>query len=191
MTNTEEIDETALVSAAQRGDRAACELLVKTYERTVAATIIGMLGPGHDAEDAGQETMVKFLRSLKTFKGDASLRTYVTRIAMNTALDALRKRKRTLGRFVQIADDNPDEALETPSGHADQADIFEQREIVHKALGALKPEFRSVAVLRLMHGYSTEETASILNIPVGTVLSRLSRAKHQLFASLKEHFNDA
>ena len=185
----EDRSDAALVAATLGGESAAFGEIVRRYESAVAATVIGMMGPGDEAEEVGQLTMVKLYQSLDRFKGDAQLKTYVTRIAMNSALDALRRRKRNLLRFIEPPS-NDQEAWEDkiPSGE-DHAEAFENRQLVQYALSRLKPEFRSVAVLRLMHGNSVDEVAEILGVAQGTVLSRLSRAKKQLTDILRKELN--
>lgn len=173
-----------LIHAARSGDDDAFKELIHRYEPRVAAAVIGMLGPGPEAEDTGQEVFIRFYKAMHRFRGDSSLATYLTRIAINLSLNALkrRKRKRLLFR------DNPPEdhpGLRAPEpGDLDAPD----REIVQKALRLLNPPFRSVIVLRLMEGYSTRQTAEILNIPEGTVLSRLARAQKKLKDILTPYF---
>ena len=94
-------DEKELLRRAREGDDRAFRELVHRYEDRVAATIIGMLGPGPDAEDVGQETFVRLYRSLDGFRGDSSLATYVTRIAINQSLKAIRRRKSWTRRFIR------------------------------------------------------------------------------------------
>ena len=94
-------DET-LLAGARAGDDRAFASLVERYEARVAATVVGMLGPGDEAEDVGQETFIRLYRYLDRYRGDASLGTYLTRIAMNLSLTALRKRKRWFSRFVSV-----------------------------------------------------------------------------------------
>ena len=185
-----------LIAATLAGETAAFGEIVRRYEGVVAATVIGMMGPGGEAEDVGQEVMIKLYRSLDRFRGAARLKTYVTRIAMNAALDALRRRKRAL-RHLFTPETHGDDTRGTAWGDAwqdqlpsgdDHARDLENRQTVQAALARLKPEFRSVAVLRLMQGYSVEEVATILDVAHGTVLSRLSRAKKQLKDLLKGEF---
>ena len=83
-----------LLARAGNGDHGAFRMLVERYEGRVAATVIGMLGPGQEADDVGQETFIRLYESLDTFRGDAKLSTYITRIAINQSLKALRRRKR-------------------------------------------------------------------------------------------------
>jgi RNA polymerase sigma-70 factor (ECF subfamily) len=185
---SEDASDQDLIAAVLSGDDDAFGFIVRRYESCVAATVIGILGPGEDAEDVGQETMLKLYRSLGTFKGEAQLRTFLTRIAINASLDALKHRKRALKWLFQPKDEWAAKALEDrmPSDQ-NEADDIATRQAVTYALGQLKPEFRTVAVLRLMQGYSVEETAQILEVPSGTVLSRLSRAKSQLAHILQDH----
>lgn len=192
MPSPGQASDAELIAATLAGETAAFGEIVRRYEGVVAATVIGMMGPGGEAEDVGQEVMIKLYRSLDRFRGAAQLKTYVTRIAMNAALDALRRRKRTL-RHLFTPDTRDDDRWgdawqdRLPSGD-DPARDLENRQTVHAALARLKPEFRSVAVLRLMQGYSVDEVATILDVAHGTVLSRLSRAKRQLKDLLKGEY---
>ncbi|PEN05094.1 RNA polymerase subunit sigma-24 [Longimonas halophila] len=173
----------ALIAAVQAGDTGAFRYLVERYESVVAATVIGMLGPGPQADDVGQETMIRLYRSLDQFEGAARLKTYVTRIAINVSIDALRARKRRQNRLQsRDAERPPDE----PVGHANRTvERREQKRLVQQAVRQLDTPYRAVVVLRLLDGYSTQETADILEIPYGTVLSRLHRAKKRLADRLR------
>ncbi len=179
MANAERIPDDQLVSRARNGDAAAFRELVERYEGQVAATVIGMVGYGPDAEDVGQEVFIRFFRALDRFRGDAALGTYLTRIAINQSLKMIRKRKSRLSRFAGSVDD-----LETkvePMGDLSaEMDESERQRLVHAALGRLKADHRAVVVLRMLRGYSTKEAADMLGIPAGTVMSRLSRALEQL-----------
>ena len=86
--------DTALIDRARAGDEAAFRGLVERYESQVAATVVGMLGPGDEADDVGQETFVRFYQALSKFRGEAALGTYLTRIAMNLSLNAIKRRQR-------------------------------------------------------------------------------------------------
>lgn len=170
--------DAVLVEAARNGDTRAFGHLVARYEPVVAATVIGMMGPGPEADDVGQETMIRLYRALDQFDGTAQLKTYVTRIAINASIDALRVRQRRQRRM--RSRDAPHPPNEPPA-HAETAiDRRERSRLVRRAVRQLDPPYRAVVVLRLLDGYSTQETAEILDIPYGTVLSRLHRAKKQL-----------
>ncbi len=174
-------DDAALVARATRGDDDAFRRLVERHQAAVARTVCGMLGAGDDADDVGQETFVRFHGALGSFRGESSVRTYLVRIAMSCALNALRGHRRRELRFVR-----DDVALEsaadpaTPPGVSDDS----QAQHIRDALDRLNAEHRAVVVLRLLEERSTKETAEILQIPEGTVLSRLSRAIRQLRVTL-------
>jgi len=190
----------ALLARARAGDERAFAAIVARHEARVAATAIGMLGPGHEAEEVGQETFIRLYRSLDRFRGDASLATYLTRIAMHLSLTALRRRKSWLARFVPAATGPaPREATGRPSGPRIEAmpdgeagDALnsmvreERRERVRAALEDLKPEHRAVVVLRWIEGLSTREAADALGVPEGTVMSRLYRAMDRLGTALED-----
>ncbi len=174
----------ALIDQARTGDEAALRILIERYEPQVAAVVVGMLGPGDEADDVGQETFVRFYQSLDKFRGDAALGTYLTRIAINLSLNALERRKRQRLRFW-----SRDDELAPPEPSVDGRDEQTKRvreQTVHAALNQLKPAFRAVVVLRMIEGYSTKETAALLEIAEGTVLSRLARSMKQLATLLKD-----
>ncbi|MEE8594986.1 MAG: sigma-70 family RNA polymerase sigma factor [Gemmatimonadota bacterium] len=173
------ISDGDLLERARGGDHAAFRTLIERYEHAVAATVIGMLGPGAEAEDVGQETFIRFYAALNRFREEASLKTYLTRIAINLSLNALKRRRRFLSRYVEgdLADTV---GVESGAGPADRVESQEVRETVRSAIDRLAPKQKAVVTLRLIDGYSTRETAEILGVPEGTVLSRLSRALKRL-----------
>ena len=175
--------DTALIDRARAGDEAAFRGLVERYESQVAATVVGMLGPGDEADDVGQETFMRFYQALSKFRGEAALGTYLTRIAMNLSLNAIKRRQRQRWRFWSRDDEKapPEPSFDGRDERAAQ----ECGQAVHAALARLKPHFRAVVVLRTLDGYSTKETAELLEIAEGTVLSRLSRGMKQLETILK------
>jgi len=157
------------------GNDSAFRLLVQRYESQVASTVIGMLGQCPEADDVGQETFIRFYNALTNFRGDSQVSTYLTRIAINLSLNELKRRKRRFGLFVNQDENSPEIADENH-----QTEATSSKELIDKALEQLEPKFKSVVVLRLIDGYSTAETAKILQLPQGTVLSRLSRAQKKL-----------
>ncbi|WP_218919403.1 RNA polymerase sigma factor [Longibacter salinarum] len=179
-----------LLARARDGQSRAFRRLVERYEDRVAATVIGMLGPGAEADDVGQETFIRFYEALDQYRGDAELGTYLTRIAINQSLKALDKRKRWYDRFWS-RDENPDAALtrEPPVDGDEEIDERDRTELVHRALDHLSDDHRAVVVLRLLDGYSTRETAEILDVPEGTVMSRLYRATSALETLLSPYLS--
>lgn len=183
MGNYASYNDSELIEKAKHGEDAAFEELVGRYERQVANTVKGMLGDTAAAEDVGQETFIRFYRSLEKFRGDSALGTYITRIAINLALNEIKKQKKVISFFYRKNVDNVKENDLAEQGNRENES--ESKELVDKALQNLRPEFRMVVILRMLQGYSTKEAASILNIPVGTVLSRLARAQNDLKRILK------
>jgi RNA polymerase sigma-70 factor (ECF subfamily) len=167
-----------LLERSRSGDAAAFKQLVVRYQGRVAGVVQSMLGRTAEAEDVGQEVFIRFYQSIDKFKGDAALSTYLIRIAINLSLNEIRRRKRRNavfgseeeGRFAITSDDRSD-----------------TKEMVTYELKKLDPDFQSVVTLRLIEGYSTEETSEILGIPLGTVLSRLSRAQKKLKSILSKY----
>lgn len=179
----EETSETDLVKAALEGRNEAFGEIVNRYRKMVARTVKGMLGDSVFAEDIGQEVFIKLFYSLQDFRGDSKLSTYIQKIAVNLTLNEIKKRKRFSSLFTHSGNYEIFE-YDVPSG--DTQERNEAREVVEKALLALDPKFRIVVTMRMLHGYSVKETAEILELPVGTVLSRLSRAQEQLRSILEK-----
>lgn len=170
-------DDEELVKASLEGDKLAFCEIVNRYKRMVAKIVKGMLNDSIYAEDIGQEVFVKLYNSLPEFRGEAKLSSYIQRIAINLTLNEIKRRKRFFSTFTQK--DN-DEIYEYEFADTDYEEKREAKELVNKALMKLDPKFRVVVVMRILQGYSTKETAEILELPLGTVLSRLSRAQEQL-----------
>ena len=185
----ERVTESELLTAVRRGDQSAWRTLVERHEGAVAAVVIGMLGDGDEADDVGQETFIRFYRSLDSFRGEASLKTWLQRIATNLSLDALKRRKRGLRRFIDL-DDADESTPQLQSDGAAQQTARTNVELVRAAVATLPDKHRPVVVLRMIEGYSTRETAEMLGIPEGTVLSRLSRAMEQLKRQLEPLVRD-
>jgi RNA polymerase sigma-70 factor, ECF subfamily len=169
-----------LVENSRGGDLAAFKALVIRYEGKVAGVVRSMLGSTPEAEDVGQEVFIRFYEALDKFKGDSALGTYLIRIAINLSLNEIKRRKRRFSIFSR-------EEEGWNKGATD--DRKEMKEMITYEFNQLDPEFRAVATLRLVEGYSTEETATILGIPLGTVLSRLARAQKKLRIGLEKHLN--
>lgn len=179
----------SLLLAARSGDKMAFRYLVERYEPVVAATINGMLGSGPDADDVGQETFIRFYKNLDVFEEKSSIKTYLVRIAMNRSIDELRRRKKSQKRNRSV-DDLEGSVLEPSEDGSKISDIRSDQEIVKRAIDQLADDHRSVVVLRMIDGYSTKETAAILDIPEGTVLSRLARANKKLAEILEPYMRE-
>ena len=176
------VTDNILLSRAVNGDRSAFSALLERHEGAVAATVIGMLGNTEEAKDVGLEVFVRFYRSMSQFRGEANLRTYLTRIAINLSLNELKRRKRMTGRFEEL---EPETLHSSDPSPEEMAIGSERNAMVRSAIEQLDPGFREVVVLRLVQGLSVRETAEILEVPIGTVLSRLSRAQKKLRSMIK------
>ena len=174
-----------LIQASIQGNENAFKMLVERYQSQVAAAVIGMLGPGQEAEDTGQETFIRFYQNLRQFRGDSSVATYLTRIAMNLSLNKLKKKRKMQSRFRK-----PLENFEQTIADPDFKSYDNTKELIQQALDQLKPEFRSVIVLRFFQEYSIREISEVLKIPQGTVLSRLARAQKKLHGILAPIFGE-
>ena len=179
MSHAAGLTDGELVERARAGDALAFEQIVHRYEGQVAATVIGMMGRCLEADDVGQETFIRLHTYLHKYRGDAALGTYIVRIAINQTLKALQRRKQWRQRFMRYDQEAP-ESMEPVVKGGDAVDARERERLVHVALGQINPEQRAVVVLRMLEGYSTRETAVMLNVPEGTVMSRLSRALERL-----------
>ncbi len=174
-------DDAELVKASLDGDKMAFTEIVNRYSKMVAKTVKGMLGDTIFAEDLGQEVFIKLYHSLPYFRGEAKLSTYLQRIAINITLNEIKRRKRFFSMFSH-SDGEEMREYDVPDDDMEQKDA---KELVSKALQMVDPKFRIILVMRLLQGYSTKETADILGLPLGTVLSRLSRGQEQMKKILK------
>jgi len=186
-------DESALVAQAKAGDQNAFAELVNRYERKVYRLAKNITRNDEDAEDVLQDAYLKAYTHLDNFKGDSKFYTWIVRIAVNEALMRLRKRKtdrsvpldepvelgeETVTREIAVWDDNPEQRYSQE----------EWRRILDEAVDTLKPDFRTVFVLRDIEELSTEETAETLGISVPAVKSRLLRARLALRETLTRQF---
>lgn len=170
----ENLSDLDLIVKSISGDQAAFSMIVHRHKSKIASTVFGMLGDSVEAEDIGHEVFIRFYNSMENFRGESQLATYLTRIAINLSLNELKRRKRNI--FKSYSSLNYSELANTGG----QVENYEAKEIVNKCISKLSPKLRSVVVLRLIDRYSTEETAELLNLPVGTVLSRLARGQKVL-----------
>jgi RNA polymerase sigma-70 factor (ECF subfamily) len=175
-------DDTALVAAAQAGDRVAMERLLRTHHDRIHAVCRRITGNEADAADATQEALIAVVRGLPRFDGRSAFSTWVYRIATNASLDELRRRKRrpsVLGR----TDNEHEPELVDPSSDTRFGQIGEREEI-ERVLRDLPEEFRVPVVLRDVADLDYNEIATTLGVPVGTIKSRISRGRSMLAAAL-------
>ncbi len=184
----------SLVRRVQRGERGAYDLLVLKYQHKVVKLVMRYLRNPADAEDVAQEAFVKAYRALPQFRGDSAFYTWLYRIAINTAKNALAARERNPVSYeldLQGNDESSDMVSrlkdpETPEGLALTEEI---RDTVNHAIGELPEDLRTAIVLRELEGMSYEEIAASMDCPVGTVRSRIFRAREAIDRRLREVFD--
>ena len=169
-----------LIKRSKKGDQQAFAEIVKRHEAIVKKTTYSMVGRREIADDVAQEVFIRFYKNMGQFKSEAALSTYLVRIAINLSLNEREKMKRQRNNFIKYSR----EARLTPV--FERPDKFGQKELINEALQKLEEEFRSVVVLRLIDGYSVQETADILELPKGTIASRLNRAQKKLLEIFQE-----
>lgn len=178
-------NDVELVAKSKAGDLHAFEELVCRYERKIYTLAYRMTGNYHDANDLAQEAFLRAFQSIKGFRGDASFSTWLCRIATNVCRDELRKRYRvsleSLEQEVSFGDWEMKKQI--PADVPGPAEIYEQQELQHELqdlINTLAPEFRMALILRDIQGLSYEEIAEQLECSLGTVKSRISRARNYL-----------
>lgn len=176
-----------LVTAAQAGDATAMDLLLRRHYDRVHAVCRRIAGATRDADDAAQETMIRVVRSLDRFDGRASFGTWVYRIATNTALDELRKRKRR--PQLHVVDDDDTRVLDGPVDQIAhrQIDSVADRITIDDALAELPDDFKAAVVMRDVGDLDYAEIATALDLPIGTVKSRIARGRRLLIEKLGNH----
>ncbi|MBI3976377.1 MAG: sigma-70 family RNA polymerase sigma factor, partial [Armatimonadetes bacterium] len=164
--------EGSLIARSQRGDLEAFDRLVAAHEDRIYHAAYRITGNAEDARDAAQETFLKAFRALPRYRHEAAFSTWLHRIAVNASLDIVRRRPQVPPVSLE------DVALPAPSGNPEpEAERSEVQRRIQQALGRLAPDHRVIVVLRDLQGLAYEEIAEVLRIPIGTVRSRLSRAR--------------
>lgn len=175
------LDDAQLVTAAQTGDRGALDQLLRRHYDRVHSVCRRITGSASDADDACQEALIKIVRNLPRFDGRSAFGTWAYRIATNAALDELRKRQRR--PMLHIADDREHEVIDQAASA--QGDRVDDQLAIDAALDELSDDFRVVVVLRDVIDLDYQEIADVLDIPLGTVKSRIARARAQLADSMR------
>ncbi|HEV8520421.1 MAG TPA: RNA polymerase sigma factor RpoE [Burkholderiales bacterium] len=179
-----------LVERAQRGDKKAFELLVVKYQRKLARLLSRFIRDASEVEDVTQETFIKAYRALPTFRGDSAFYTWLYRIGINTAknyLVAVGRRAPTMtGVDNEEAEDiEQGEQLKDLNTPENQMISRQVAETVNSTLQELPEELRTAITLREIDGLSYEEIAQIMNCPIGTVRSRIFRAREAIAERLR------
>jgi RNA polymerase sigma-70 factor, ECF subfamily len=172
-----------LVTAAQGGDRGALDQLLRRHYDRVHAVCRRITGHDADAADAAQEAMIAIVRNLDRFDGRSSFGTWVYRIATNASLDELRRRKRRAVPNVNDADEHPHHDRADPSANV-RTEALGDHLALDAALRSLPDDYRLPVVLRDVADLDYADIAAVLDIPTGTVKSRIARGRAALAAAL-------
>jgi len=169
-----------LVEAARGGDTDAVEVLVERYQLRLFNYARALTRSESDAEDLAQETFIRAFRSLDRFRGDASFKTWLYRIATNVARTHLGKRSKQAPVWEHRleAEEVPEERMAGPEDSVETATI--RRQALDRALASLSEDMRLPLVLHDVEGLEYQEIAAVLEIPIGTVMSRIFRARKRL-----------
>lgn len=184
-----EIDQ-QLVERAQRGDKRAFDLLVSKYQRKLARLLSRFIRDPAEIEDVTQEAFVKAYRALPSFRGDSAFYTWLYRIGINTAknyLVAMGRRAPTTTEFDSEEAETFEDADHLRDVNTPEAELMSKQiaQTVNDSMAALPDELRTAITLREIEGLSYEEIATIMNCPIGTVRSRIFRAREAIAANLQ------
>jgi RNA polymerase sigma-70 factor (ECF subfamily) len=184
--------EKLLIERARKGDVGAFDLLVRRYERNVYNTAYRMSGSYDDASDIAQEAFVRAWNNLKSFRGDSAFSTWLYRIVTNVFLDDRKKKRsrrehQSLDEAFDLDESSVTRQFEDPApGPEELAEGDERRRVLDRAINSLPEAQRVMVVLYHTQGLAYEEIAEITQLPMGTVKSRLNRARFALRDRLQE-----
>ncbi len=177
------------VQLAKKGDRVAFERIVVAFQDRVFNLAYRMLGDREEAEDLAQEVFIKVFKMIHKFRGESQFSTWIYQVTLNHC----RNRIKYLNRRFHHSTESLDEALRMDDGESVERELPDSGErpeevmyrqqvqaLIHKALGRLRPEYREVVTLRDIQGLSYQEISTILDLPEGTIKSRLHRARWEL-----------
>ena len=185
-------DDHRLIAECLDGDTAAFGELVRRHQDRLYNTVFRLVDNGEDALDVVQEAFLHAYQSLESFKGDAQFFTWLYRIAVNTAI-SLRRKRRVLARIDTTGEEGGCLEPSDPSDLARPGHAMEQAEEeakLYRALARLSPEHRTVLVMKELEGQKYEDMAETLGVPIGTIRSRLHRARLELRELLEREETD-
>ncbi len=180
-----------LVARVQEGDKRAFDLLVLKYQRKIMRLLARMLRDPDEVEDVAQETFVKAYRALPQFRGDSAFYTWLYRIAINTARNwqaASGRRPNTISNVIDTEEGETFNQIDNLTDISTPESLMASRQIVetvNRAIDALPEELRTAIMLREIEGMSYEDIAQAMDCPIGTVRSRIFRAREAIAAQLR------
>jgi RNA polymerase sigma-70 factor (ECF subfamily) len=180
--------DSELVQRAKNGDKTAFDMLVRKYQHRIAAVVSRFVRDYAECQDVVQDSFIRAYKSLSGFRGDSQFYTWMYRIAVNTAKNHLASKKRRPSFDVELDDaENIDGGIYIQNNDTPEHELLrdEIAQVVNKALAQLSDDIRQAITLREMEGLSYEEIADVMNTPVGTVRSRIFRAREAIDARLR------
>ena len=185
--------EAAIVRKVLGGDANAFETLVLEYEKNVYNIALRMTGTSEDAADMTQEAFIKAYNSLQSFRGDSKFSVWLYRIVSNVCLDFLRSKNRRPTVSLSVEDDDGEDAQLDVADESQSPELLLDRKLtrdsVRRGLDSLPPDYRQILLLREIQGLSYDEIAQALSLEVGTVKSRIFRARKRLCTFLIDDGN--
>ena len=186
-------EESRIVQKVLKGDVNAFEKLVLEYEKSVYNIALRMTGNSEDASDMTQEAFIKAYNSLQSFRGDSKFSVWIYRIATNVCLDFLRSKSRRPTVSLSVEDNDGEEVQLDVADESQSPELLLDRQMtresVRRGLDTLSPEYRQILLLREIQGLSYDEISEALGLEVGTVKSRIFRARKKLCAFLLQDGN--
>lgn len=171
-----------LIDQCLAGQTDAFGQLVERYQYRLFGSLVHVIGSADDAQDVAQDAFVQAFEKLGTFRGQSAFYSWLFRIALNAAVSAKRKTRRVTGSVDAIREATGDEPVDknTSSSPDNAAHVGDRQRLVRRALAQLPEEYRTALVLKEMDDLKYEEIAEILGVPLGTVRSRIHRARQEL-----------
>ncbi|CEK18136.1 sigma-70 family RNA polymerase sigma factor [Chthonomonas calidirosea] len=183
-------DEQRLIERSKEGDRRAFDVLVRMHEKRVYNLAYRLCGNYDEAGDITVEAFLRVYQAINSFRGDANFSTWLYRIVTNVYLDRRKRQKNrktlSLEEYVELEESQVTRQIEDPSpGPEELAEAQQRQELLQKAIESLPEYQRAMIVLYHVDGLSYEEIAEVLSLPIGTVKSRLNRARLALREKLE------